>query len=97
MPAVRLVPLVLLVAACAMPPGERWERPADHALPSVSESGYCRDEARRQALMRYPDQPPREERGLPRIEDEHKFPAELRFYEQCMTRSGFVRVSAPTN
>jgi hypothetical protein len=92
----RLLLLVLLaLAACAVtPPGDRWERP-DHTLPTASESIYCRDEARRQAAVRYPDQPPREERGLPRIEDQRRFPAEIQFYAQCMRRSGFVRVSAP--
>ena len=84
----------LALAACsATPPGERWERPADHSLPTASESIYCRDEARRQASIRYPDQPARGDRGLPRISDERKFPAEIRFYEQCMTRAGFVRVN----
>lgn len=87
---------MLALAACsATPPGERWERPADHSLPAASESLYCRDEARRQASARYPDQPAREERGLPRISDERRFPAEIRFYELCMTRAGFVRVSGP--
>ncbi|MBN9088093.1 MAG: hypothetical protein J0J01_14380 [Reyranella sp.] len=96
MPAHRATILMLALAACsATPPGERWERPADHSLPAASESLYCRDEARRQASARYPDQPAREERGLPRISDERRFPAEIRFYELCMTRAGFVRVSGP--
>lgn len=86
----------LALGACTAPPaGERWERPADHSLPAASESIYCREEARRQASVRYPDQPAREDRGLPRISDERKFPAEIRFYELCMTRAGFVRVGGP--
>ena len=91
----RLLPLLLLAACAATPPGDRWERPADHTQPTASESGYCRDEGRRQAAVRYPDQPPREERGLPRMDDQRRFPAEIQFYEQCMRRSGFLRVSAP--
>jgi len=90
----RFLPLLLLAACAATPPGERWERP-DHTPPLASESIYCRDEARRQAAVRYPDQPAREDRGLPRISDERKFPAEIRFYELCMTRAGFTRVSTP--
>lgn len=95
MSVVRLLPLVLMaVAACADRPAEPWEGPG-HTPPKVSEVAYCHDEGRRQASVRYPAQPPREERGLPRISDEREFPAEIRFYEQCMTRLGYRRVSAP--
>jgi hypothetical protein len=97
MPARRILVSALLgLAGCsATPTGDRWERPADHTLPAASESLYCRDEARRQAAVRYPDQPPREERGIPRLEDQRRFPAEIQFYDQCMRRAGFVRVTAP--
>jgi hypothetical protein len=95
MPMPRLVSLAALaVAACTSQPAEPWENP-DHTPPKVSEVAYCHDEARRQASVRYPAQPPREERGLPRITDQREFPAEIRFYEQCMKRQGFVRVAAP--
>src|SRR5690349_9668160 len=95
MPIPRLVSLaVLAVAGCAGQPAEPWEGP-DRTPPKASEVGYCHDEARRQASVRYPPQPPREERGLPRISDQREFPAEIRFYEQCMTRLGYVRVAAP--
>ena len=91
-----LVSGLLGLAACTAPAGgDRWERPADRTLPTASESIYCRDEARRQAAVRYPDQPPREQRGLPRLEDQRRFPAEIQFYDQCMRRAGFVRVPAP--
>jgi hypothetical protein len=95
MPAPRLVLLaVLAVAACASQPAEPWEGPG-HTPPKASEVAYCHDEGRRQASVRYPAQPPREERGLPRISDQREFPAEIRFYEQCMTRLGYVRAAAP--
>lgn len=95
MPFTRLLPLaVLALAACTGRPAAPWER-ADGARPNASEVAYCHDEARRQASARYPAQPPREDRGLPRISDEREFPAEIRFYEQCMTRLGYGRVSAP--
>lgn len=87
--------LMLALGACVTISGDRWERPEDHSLPSPSQTLYCHEEARRQASVRYPDQPVRDDRGLPRIPDDRKFPAEIRFYEQCMTRAGFVRVSGP--
>src|SRR5689334_17119237 len=89
----RLLPLVLL-AACTGEPAEPWQR-ADRTPPTAGETFMCHDEARRQAGARYPDAPPREARGLPRIEDQRRFPAEIKFFEQCMTRQGFVRVAAP--
>ena len=90
----RLLPLAVLAVAGCTGRAEPWTA-ADGAPPKVSEVAYCHDEARRQASARYPDQPAREDRGLPRISDERKFPAEVRFYEQCMTRLGYVRAPAP--
>jgi hypothetical protein len=93
--SVRLTLLaVLALASCAGQQAEPWQRP-DRTPPTASETFYCHDEAQRQAGVRYPGQPPREQRGLPRIEDQREFPAEIRFFEQCMTRRGFVRASAP--
>lgn len=89
-----LLPLALLAVAACTGRAEPWMA-VDGAPPKVSEVAYCHDEGRRQATARYPDQPPREDRGLPRISDERKFPAEIRFYEQCMTRLGYVRVATP--
>jgi hypothetical protein len=84
---------LLSIAACTAS-GDRWERP-DRTPPTVRETSYCHEEARRQAAFRYPDQPRRDDMGGPRLEDNRRFPAEIDFYEQCMTRLGFVRVSAP--
>jgi hypothetical protein len=86
--------ILLAVAACATAQSEPWARP-DGTAPPVTEVGDCHFEARRQAIVRYPDQPRREERGIPAIEDERRFPAEIRFFEQCMTRKGYARVVAP--
>jgi hypothetical protein len=86
---------LLVVAGCATGSADRWQRSDDRTPPTASETFYCHDEAQRQAGVRYPGQPPREQRGLPRIEDQREFPAEIRFFEQCMTRQGFVRASAP--
>ena len=86
--------LGLQLAACSgQPPAEPWERP-DHTTPTVSDTSLCREDARRQAGSLYPDQAPNDAVGLPRTSDERRFPAEIRFYEQCMTRQGFVRMSA---
>ena len=86
----------LLVAACApAQPGETWERPV-HTPPTVTETFYCRVEARREAGMIYPDRPPSDAAGTPRMQDPSRFPAELRFYEQCMTRLGFARAAVLT-
>jgi hypothetical protein len=90
----RLLPLLLLVAACSSAPPEPWAR-ADGAPPGAADVSDCRFQARNQAGLRYPDQPPNVARGLPSIQDERRFPAEIRFYEECMTRKGFVRTSAP--
>jgi hypothetical protein len=91
----RMPLLALLALAACVASSDRWERVDDHSLPSSSETSDCHFEARRQAFVRYPDQPASEERGLPRIEDQRRFPAEIQMFEQCMTRKGFVRVSAP--
>ena len=93
MRANRLLPFVLLtLAACSGQPPESWERP-DHTPPGAGATSFCREEARRQAGTLYPSQAPNDARGLPRTTDERNFPAEIRFYEQCMTRQGFVRAS----
>jgi hypothetical protein len=90
----RLLPFVLLaLAACSGQPPEPWVR-ADHTPPTAGEASFCREEGRRQAGTLYPSQAPNDARGLPRTTDERNFPAEIRFYEQCMTRQGFVRASA---
>ena len=90
-----LLPFTLFaLSACAGQPPDPWERP-DHTPPSVSETSFCREDARRQASSLYPDQAPNDAVGLPRTSDQRRFPAEIRFYEQCMTRQGFVRASAP--
>jgi len=90
-----LLPLALLsIAAACTALADRWERP-DHTLPTARETSYCREEARRQAAFLYPDQPRHEDMGGPRVEDNRKFSAEISLYERCMTRLGFVRVSAP--
>ena len=84
----------LQLAACTgQSPAEPWAR-ADGAPPSATDTSYCRQEARRQANILYPAQPASEARGLPRTTDQRNFPAEVRFYEQCMTRLGYVRAGA---
>jgi hypothetical protein len=92
----RLLPFALLAlaAACAGQPPEPWEKP-DHTLPTATETSYCHQDSRRQAETLYPDRAPNDAVGQPRITDERRFPAEIRLYEQCMTRSGFARVVAP--
>jgi hypothetical protein len=84
---------VLALAACSGQPPQPWERP-DHTPPTASETSYCREEARRQGGTLYPDRPPNDAAGVPRQSDDRRFASEVRFYEQCMTRSGFVRAAA---
>lgn len=89
-----VLPLALLVlASCSgQPPAEPWQRP-DGAPPSATDTSYCRQESRRQADILYPGQAPNDARGLPRTTDQRNFPAEVRFFEQCMTRLGYVRAA----
>ncbi|HEY4171342.1 MAG TPA: hypothetical protein VGM96_31410 [Reyranella sp.] len=65
----------------------------DGTPPAVTDTSFCRQEGRRQAYILYPGQAPNDARGLPRTTDQRNFPAEIRFYEQCMTRLGYVRAS----
>jgi hypothetical protein len=91
----RLVPLLLAVAACSgQSPPQPWER-ADRTPPSVTDTSYCRQEARRQADTLYPGQAPNDAVGRPRTTDDRNFAAEVGFYNQCMTRLGYMRASAP--
>jgi hypothetical protein len=96
----RLLPFAMLglglhLAACTNhPPAEPWVRP-DGAPPTATDTSYCRQEARRQANILYPSQPANDARGLPRTTDQRNFPAEIRFYEQCMTRLGYRRAGVP--
>ena len=97
----RLLPFAVLafalqLAACSGQSAEPWEK-ADHMPPTATDTSYCREEARRQANILYPAQPASEARGRPRITDQRNFPAEIRFYERCMTRLGYVRAAAPRN
>ena len=62
--------------------------------PTVTDTSFCRQEGRRQAETLYPDRTPNDAVGVPRTPDDRRFPAEIRFYEQCMTRLGYVRASA---
>jgi hypothetical protein len=96
MQIIRFLPFALfaLVAACAGQPAEPWAKP-DHTPPTAAETSYCHQEARRQAASLYPDQPPNGSVGMPAVSDQRRFPAEVSLYEQCMTRSGFVRVAPP--
>ena len=89
-----LMPFALLVlAACSsQPPAEPWQRP-DGTPTTATDTSNCRQEARRQANILYPGAPPDDAVGRPRITDPGNFPAEVRFYEQCMTRLGYVRAS----
>lgn len=84
---------VLALACCSGQPPEPWERP-DHTPPTVTDTAFCHNEGRRQASTLYPDRAANDVRGLPRTSDDRRFPAEVRFYEQCMTRLGYVRASA---
>jgi hypothetical protein len=88
-----LLPFAFLaLAACSSQPPEPWEKP-DHTPPTVTETSYCHQDARRQAETLYPDRAPNDAVGQPRTSDERRFPTEIRLYEQCMTRSGFVRAA----
>ena len=85
----------LQLAACTgQSPAEPWARP-DGAPPTATDTSYCRQEGLRQANILYPAQPASEARGRPRTTDQRNFPAEIRFYEQCMMRRGYVRAPAP--
>lgn len=92
----RAMPFAILViglhlAACTnQPPAEPWRKP-DGAPPTATDTSYCRQEGRRQANILYPGQPANDARGLPRTTDQRNFSAEVRFYEQCMTRLGYLR------
>ena len=93
-----LLPFALLaLAACSgQPPAEPWQRP-DGTPTTATDTSYCRQEARGQANILYPGAPPNDALGRPRTTDPRNFPAEVRFYEQCMTRLGYVRAgAAPT-
>ncbi|HLG49083.1 MAG TPA: hypothetical protein VKY24_22755 [Reyranella sp.] len=90
----RILPFaaLALVACAGQPPAEPWQRP-DGTPTTATDTSYCRQEGRRQANILYPGAPPNDARGLPRTTDARNFPAEVRFYEQCMTRLGYVRAN----
>jgi hypothetical protein len=95
MGAIRFLPLAMLaLAACSGQPADPWQRP-DGTPTNATDTSYCRQEARQQANVLYPGAPPNDALGRPRTTDERNFPAELRFYEHCMTRLGYVRAGAP--
>jgi hypothetical protein len=89
------VPLAMLAAAACsgQSPAEPWQRP-DGTPTTATDTSFCRQEGRRQADALYPDRAPNDAVGQPRISDERNFPAQIRFYEQCMTRLGYVRGAA---
>ena len=90
MHANHLLPLaVLALAACARQAPEPWER-RDHTPPSVADTSFCRNEARQQAGTLYTASG-----GIPGSGDMGRFPAEIGYYDQCMTRLGYVKVGAP--
>jgi len=93
-PATLAVLLLMMTAACSAPPAEPWVT-ADGKPPAVAEVGDCHAEARRLATQRYPDQVRRDQGSTYRIEDPDRFPAHIRFFEQCMRRKGFARATAP--
>lgn len=86
--------IAFVLAACSGQPAEPWQRP-DGTLTTATDTSYCRQEARRQANILYPPQRTNDVRGLLRTPDQRNFPAEVRFYEECMIRLGYVRASVP--
>ena len=88
----QLVSRALLALAAGASPAlaQAWEKP-DHTPPSVTDTSYCREESRRQAGTLYPGQAANDAIGRPAISDQRNFSAEIKFYEQCMTRLGYVR------
>jgi hypothetical protein len=94
------VPLALLaalLAACTAGSPAAWQNPTDRSGPSMSDTSDCRAQARRQAELRYPDEPiaPRTTRDpLYRQQNPDRFPSEVRLFELCMERKGFARVAA---
>jgi hypothetical protein len=97
MPRPFLLFLSVSLAACASEPGSSpaWKNPADGSAPTLSDTSDCRAEARRMSELRYPPRPVPRASGTAqpdyRQEDPDRFPAEVRFYEQCLERKGFRR------
>ncbi len=89
--------LPLVGTACAGP-SLRWEGRSAGTAPTVAETDDCRQQARRQAALRFPRQPP----GAPSrrrapspgdvVADSDRFAAENGFYAQCMRQKGFELV-----
>ena len=85
---------VLALAACARQAPEPWERP-DHTQPTVADTSLCHNEARTQAGTLYSGGSPNTAfGGYPGDSDPGRFPAEIGFYDRCMTRLGYVQVGA---
>jgi hypothetical protein len=82
--------LAIFVLGSCVQAQDPWVRKDDGSPPAVGDTSDCRIEAARSASFRYPDQPRQGQSG-PSVEDDRRFPAELEFYNQCMTRKGFVR------
>jgi hypothetical protein len=82
--------LWLAAGACA-PASEdsAWQNPVDRSIPTVGDISECRADARRQAHLRYPDQAVQEQRSVRYISSPDRFPAENRFFEECIRRKGF--------
>lgn len=94
-PGMCILWLGLVAGACAPSPQDNtWENPADHSSPTFTDISECRTDARRQAYLRYPDQAVRERDMVRYTSNPDRFPAENRFFEQCIGRKGFQRVQA---
>ena len=81
------------LAACGTPPSG-WERAEDNSAARVSDISQCRSESARLAISRYPDQIQQSAGTTHRISDPERFSAELRLFDQCMTRLGYRRAAA---
>ena len=91
--------LLLLCVACAQP-SLRWESRVDGRTPTVADSDDCRHQARRQAELRFPQEPsdsPRRHAPSPSdvVADSDRLAAENAFFTQCMRQKGFELVDCP--
>ena len=79
------------LAACAGTPPSGWVRAEDNSAARAGDMAQCRSEATRLAIARYPDQIQQSGGTTHRISHPDRFAAELRLYDECMTRLGYRR------
>ena len=89
--------LLLALGACAARPlVDQWQN-SYGTVATVTDVSMCRQQARHQALLRYPRQPIEETSVRPRLDDDARTETEGILFRACMRQRGYTLMVVPSS